>query len=103
MWMAEWFFTDFFKRRVTAARRTRHRARANLGPLAAIHTDGADCVAQPRQGQHECEQNSEEKFRGKQFANEIELQHEENRQAPAHAFSDFLILPRFGCKSLQFR
>src|SRR5579862_6229157 len=93
MWMAEWLFTDFFERAVTATRRSDHDASAFFGPGATFDSDRADDVEQRRNCERDQEQHSEEQFRGNQLANEVHLQHEENRQAPASAIAERLVLP----------
>src|SRR5579864_6720112 len=101
MWMAEWLFTDLFERAVTAARGTGHGARANLGPLATVHTDRADRIAKGGQRKQEHEQNPKKKFGGEHFAHEVELQDDENGESPAHTLSNLLILPGAHCQFLE--
>src|ERR1700683_1678554 len=93
MWMAEWLFTDFFQRTVSAARRRGDDAGSRFGPTAPLDADGADGVKECGQSEHEQEQDSKQKLRGNQFADEIELQHDKDGHTAGRALAKRLVLP----------
>src|ERR1700685_2135895 len=103
MWMAEWLFTDFLERAVTAARRGGDDASAGFRPGTTLDAHGADHVEKRGQREHEREQHAKKKFRGDQFTDEIELQNQENRQSPTETLSENFVLPESICVLLQFQ
>jgi hypothetical protein len=57
-------------------------------PLA----DGSDDVENSDDEKQDCKEQPEEQFRGYQFAHEVELQYEQNRQDKQHSLAKVCVL-----------
>jgi hypothetical protein len=77
--MAEWPFTDFFKRNVTALCRHGDCAQADLGPLESSLADGPEGVGNAHERENHEKQQDKNKFGSDQFAHEVKLEDEKRR------------------------
>src|ERR1700693_1465126 len=103
MWMAEWLFADFLERAFAATGRSGDDTSPRFRPSAAVDAHRADHVEKRGQREQEREQHAKKKFCGDQFADEIELQNQQNCQSPTESPAENFVLPQSICVLLQLR
>jgi len=86
--MTELFSADFFDRAEAAAGRITDHSNSNFGEVQAALSQRADQIRQSRNGKQNRKTETKKKLSREQFANKVELKHEESRNAQQQPSAD---------------
>lgn len=100
-WMAKRFPADLFDRVEAAARRVANHTNASLSVIQAAFPERSQEISQAAQHEQNGKAQAEEQLSREQFANEVELEHEQDRNPQQQALAHFRLFN--DCQYERFR